>query len=302
MSKPTLVIMAAGMGSRYGGLKQLDPVGPHGEIILDYSIFDAIRAGFGKLVCIIRRDFEEAFRERVIERFSHKITAECVFQALDNLPEGFIPPPGREKPWGTGQAVLCARQAVTENFCVINADDFYGRETFDLMARFLEKTPVDQAHFAMAGYRLDRTLSEHGSVSRGICVVDESGFLTRIEERTRIFKSENGAIDRTEEDRPVNLTGAEVASMNFWGFTPALFPALEESFVEFLRLHGSDPKEEIYIPKVVGSLIAEKRASVQVIPTPSEWFGITYREDKPTVQTALQSLTKRGIYPENLWA
>ena len=292
---PTLLVLAAGMGSRYGGLKQLDPVGPSGETILDYAVYDAAQAGFRRVVFVIRRDFEQAFREKVAAKYAERIAVDFVFQAIDALPAGFTPPAGREKPWGTGHAVWCARDAIREPFAVVGADDFFGRDAFQQLARFLSALPAaaqKPAPFSMVGYRLDRTLSEHGSVSRGICDVAPDGRLRGIVERTAI---DTAQIGRGE------LTGAETVSMNCFGFTPALFPALDEQLADFLRTRGNEPKSEFYLPAAVSTMIARREATVQVLPTTGDWFGVTNRDDRPRVVASLAALVHRGEYPARLF-
>jgi NDP-sugar pyrophosphorylase family protein len=310
---PTLVVLAAGMGSRYGGLKQIDPVGPGGETVLDYAVFDAARAGFGRVVFVIRRDFEALFREKIGARYAGRIAVDYVFQALDALPAGFAAPAGREKPWGTGHAVWCARDAVRENFAVINADDFYGADSFAQLARFL--TAAGGGEFAMVGFRLANTLSEHGLVSRGVCATEAGGALRSIVEHTGIAPAEVGAGRK--------FSGDETVSMNCWGFTPALFAGLDAQFREFLGSVGAaapsprseanrgegaaapvkpDPlKAEFYLPAAVSTMIARGEARVRVLPTESAWFGVTYREDKPRVQAAIADLVAAGRYPAQLW-
>jgi hypothetical protein len=300
--KPTLVVMAAGMGSRYGGLKQIDPMGPSGETILDYSVFDALRAGFGKVVFIIRPDFEEAFRNGVGAKFADKITVDYAFQTLDRLPAGFSVPEGREKPWGTTHAILCARDVVKEPFAVINADDFYGRTSFAVLQDYLTSLPNDSAAYSMVGFTLKNTLSEHGTVTRGVCKTDAHGFLTEIEEMTKIGSGPSG-VSNTKEDGTVSpLTGLEPVSMNMWGFSPHLFNQLGSLFEEFLTAHGRELKGECYIPLSVGELVKREQASCKVLPTDSTWFGVTYREDKPVVQASIASLTASGAYPPALWS
>jgi UTP-glucose-1-phosphate uridylyltransferase len=292
--QPTLLVMAAGMGSRYGGLKQIDAVGPHGEAIIDYSIHDALRAGFGKLVFVIRRDIEAPFREAIGGKFEKRIAVDYVFQELDKLPDGFSIPAGRTKPWGTTQAILMAEEVVREPFAAINADDFYGRESFQVMADFLRAGGTD---YAMVGYTLRNTLSEHGSVSRGVCECDAADYLRAVVELTKVEKRGRGA---QAEDRA--LSGDELVSMNFWGFTPALFPQLREHFNAFLRRSGQELKSECYIPTTVNELVAANAAHVKVLRTPASWFGITYKEDKPLVVASIRQLIARGDYPEMLWA
>ena len=284
---PTLVVLAAGMGSRYGGLKQLDPVGPLGEIILDYSVRDALAAGFGKVVFVIRREMAELFREAVGVRYEGIIEVAYAFQELEPLPGGWVSPPGRTKPWGTGQAVLSAASVVREPFAVINADDYYGPSGFQALSGFLsDKT---EGHYAMVGYRLDRTLSENGTVSRGICSVDGEGRLLEITERTSIARRADRVIE-AEGNPLLALTGEEPVSMNFWGFTPDLFAKLERLFQEFLEERGEDLKAEFYLPAAVSSLIAAGEVMVTMLGTPDAWYGLTYPEDKPAVVEALASL------------
>ena len=302
--KPTLVVLAAGMGSRYGGLKQVDPVGPSGEAILDYSIFDAERAGFGKVVFIIRRDFEAEFKSRVGRKYEGILPVEYCYQDITDLPAPFTVPEGRMKPWGTAHAIRAARNTVKEPFAAINADDFYGRDAFAKLATFLSSSQLSthnlqRMHFAMVGYRLDLTLSENGSVARGICQVKD-GKLASVTEMTKLVRVPGGAENREDEANPVKLTGKERVSMNLWGFTPALFTALETRFPAWLEKNGSAPKAEWYIPFVVDELIHEGKADVEVLPTDSSWFGVTYREDKPFVSTEIAKLVAAGEYPSNL--
>ncbi|MBP5227971.1 MAG: NTP transferase domain-containing protein [Kiritimatiellae bacterium] len=301
--KPTLVILAAGMGSRYGGLKQVDPVGPGGETIMDYSVFDAVRAGFGRVVFVIRRDFEAVFRERIGAKYAHAVEIDYAFQDKADLPAGFTLPPDREKPWGTAHAVRAARGAVDTPFAAINADDFYGRDAFQKVADFLAAPQPSGGplHFAMVGYKLDLTLSDNGSVARGICHVDEAGRLTSVVEMTKLVRTPEGAENREDPAAPVRLTGQERVSMNLWGFTPALFDVLESRFPVWLEAHQGQPKAEWYIPFVVDELIHEGKAEVTVLPTDSSWFGVTYREDKPFVVGEIAKLIQAGEYPETLW-
>lgn len=297
--KPTLVILAAGMGSRYGGLKQLDEVGPNGEAIIDYSLFDAIRAGFGKVVFIIRRDFEDAFKERFDRKLTGKINVEYVFQELTDLPSGFSVPAGREKPWGTGHAIRAAREVVKEPFSAINADDFYGFEAYQTVARFLTGDVADN-QYAMVGYRLDNTLSENGSVSRGLCVTNAQQNLVDIEELTQIT-SENEGIFYYKDNEKVGLKGYETVSMNFWGFHPSLFTHLEEGFVSFLKEKGNEMKSEFFIPMYVDELIKAEKTEVKVLTSNASWFGVTYQEDKPVVKDRINQLIAEGKYPSKLW-
>lgn len=297
--KPTLVIMAAGMGSRYGGLKQIDPVGPHGEIVIDYSVFDAMRAGFGKVVFIIRRDIEQAFREAVEPHFKGRIPLDYAFQALDDLPSGFTVPEGRQKPWGTAHAIRACRQVIREPFGVINADDFYGRDAYAALAGVLTQRRVDEARYALVGFRIANTLSEHGAVSRGVCRVQD-GRLGGVTERTHIERRQ-GVVQYQADGRWHDLAEHAVVSMNMWGFTPALFPQLEEVFTRFLRESGSQVKSECYIPSVVDQLITGGQAVVDVVETSSRWLGMTYPEDKPLVKAGIQALIDAGEYPAQLW-
>jgi UTP-glucose-1-phosphate uridylyltransferase len=286
----TLVVLAAGMGSRYGGLKQLDPVGPSGEIILDYSVSDALDAGFSKVVFVIRRGMLELFQDTVGSRYEGKLLVEYAFQELEPLPGGRVSPPGREKPWGTGHAVLAARHVVRGPFAVINADDYYGPSGFGELADFLKAAHT--GCYAMVGYRLDRTLSEHGSVSRGICQSDASGYLTQIIERTSISRIDKGIV--AEGTPPIVLGGEEPTSMNFWGFMPDVFEHLDRLFEEFLDEREGDPKAEFYLPAAVSSLIASSEASVRLLHSKDPWFGLTYPEDRPHVMDALKGIKELG--------
>ena len=297
--KPTLVVLAAGMGSRYGGLKQVDPVGPSGEAILDYSVFDAIRGGFGKVVFIIRKDFEAEFKEKVGSKYEGMIPVDYCFQDINDLPEPYKVPEGRTKPWGTAHATRAARNVVKEPFAVINADDFYGRDAFAKLGSFL--SAAQSMHLAMVGYRLDLTLSENGSVARGICKVSADGELEGVTEMTKLVRVPGGAENREDEANPVKLTGEERVSMNLWGFTPELFEALEARFPAWLEKNGAAPKSEWYIPFVVDELIHEGKADVEVLPTDSNWFGVTYREDKPFVTAEIGKLVAAGEYPQSLF-
>jgi len=298
---PALLILAAGMGSRYGGLKQIDPVGPGGETVLDYSVYDALAAKFGKLVFVIRRDFEQAFREKAGRRFESKVDVRYVYQELDRLPGGHKAPAGREKPWGTGHAVWCAGADLTEPFAVINADDYYGADSFRQLGRFLASTDVAgrPARCCMIGFRLVNTLSEFGSVSRGICTVDAQGFLTNVNEVTGI---DHTHLEAGGSASPARFSGDEIVSMNCWGFTPAIFPSLERQFTGFLAAHGHGLKSEFYIPSAVTGLINAGEATVSILPTSSSWFGVTYREDRPRVVASLQALVQSGVYPASLWS
>jgi len=299
MTKPTLVILAAGMGSRYGGLKQLDEVGPNGEAIIDYSLFDAIRAGFGKVVFIIRHDFENAFKARFEFKLKGKIEVEYVFQELTDMPSVFSVPEGREKPWGTGHAIRSARNVVNTPFAAINADDFYGVEAYSTVAKFLTvDVTIDQ--YAMVGYRMDKTLSENGSVSRGLCVPDSDGNLVNIDELTKITSESEGIFYYRDENR-IPLKGEEIVSMNFWGFHPSLFDHLEQGFVNFLKEKGSEMKSEFFIPMFVDDLIKSGKTKVKILTSNASWFGVTYQEDKPVVKERIQQLIGKGKYPSSLW-
>ena len=299
--KPSLVVLAAGIGSRYGGLKQIDPIGPSGESIIDYSIFDAVRAGFGKIVFIIRKEIEYAFRESIGNKFERLIQIKYVFQDLNALPNGFSIPKGRVKPWGTAHAVLMAKKAVNEPFAVINADDFYGKSAFQLIADYLfSAKDTDYADFSMVGFILKNTLSDFGSVSRGVSICDDNSNLTDIVERTDIRK-EKEKIFYVEGETKYPLTGEEVVSLNMWGFTPVIFNYIEEMFAEFLSTGGNELKSEFYIPFVVDQLIKSNKAKVKVLKSYDSWFGITYKEDKPYVVNSIKKLVGNGEYPEKLF-
>jgi hypothetical protein len=297
MTKPTLLVLAAGMGSRYGGLKQIDPVGPGGETIIDYSIHDAMRAGFGKLVFVIRRDIEAAFRETIGARFEKRLPVEYVFQELDKLPAGFTVPPGRTKPWGTTHAILMAEDVIREPFAAINADDFYGASAFRVLAEHLQSGSPD---YCMVGFILRKTLSEFGSVARGVCRTTPDGLLQGVTELTKIEPDGAGAKYTGADGSVQRLTGDETVSMNMWGFTPGIFPQLREQLIAFLRQQGNDLKSECYIPTVVNSLVAAGQARCRVLRSADSWFGVTYREDRPRVVESVRALIARGDYPERL--
>jgi len=299
--KPTLLVLAAGMGSRYGGLKQIDPMGPSGETILDYSVFDAIRAGFGKVVFIIRPDFEQDFRERIAAKFAAQIEVGFAFQTLDRLPQGFTVPVGREKPWGTTHAILCAQDAVHTPFAVINADDFYGRDSYATLGQYLAGLQNSELTYAMVGFTLKYTLSDHGTVARGVCQADSEGLLTDIQELTKIAKTATGAENRTEDGVVTRLNGEEPVSMNMWGFTPSIFPLLANDFSTFLQAKGQELKSESYIPLSVGNLVKSQQASCRILRTTAAWFGVTYREDKAMVQASILEQVRQGNYPTSLW-
>lgn len=298
--KPTLFVLAAGMGSRYGGLKQLDGVGTSGETIMDYSVFDAMRAGFGKVVFVIRKDFEDDFRNIVLSKYQDKIPCEICFQSIDKLPAGFTPNPDRTKPWGTNHAVLMGKELIHEPFAVINADDFYGKESFQVLADFLTSVEGKRGQWCMVGYRVQNTLSENGSVSRGVCSTDKNGYLTDVVERTKIEEvgkkviyTENGV----DTELPLNTP----VSMNMWGFTPEYFEMAEQGFIQFLKTNEKELKAEYYIPTMVNNAIIEGKATCKVLDTPSKWFGVTYAEDRPQVVMKINELVHKGIYPTKLF-
>jgi dTDP-glucose pyrophosphorylase len=297
--RPALLVLAAGMGSRYGGLKQIDPVGPSGETIMDYSIFDALRAGFGRVVFVIRRDMEEAFRSTIGARFESRVPVAYAFQELDDLPAGFRVPEGRTKPWGTAQAILAARAVVHEPFAVINADDFYGAQGYRALAAHFECGAAD---YAMVGFVLRNTLSEFGSVARGICDVNAEGFLRGVVETIGIERDGGGAKISDGTGPETTLRGDEVVSMNMWGFAPGVFAQLDAYFRAFLAERGADLKAECYLPSAVADFIAKGEARVKVLPSGDAWFGVTYREDRPRVMESLRDLVRAGCYPETLWA
>jgi len=299
MTKPTLLVLAAGMGSRYGGLKQIDPVGPADETIIDYSIYDAMRAGFGKLVFVIRKDIEQQFKEIVGARFERRIAVEYVFQELDKLPPGCSLPAGRTKPWGTTHAILMAADTIGEPFAAINADDFYGAEAYRLLAQHLTSGTTD---YAMVGFILRNTLSKFGSVARGVCRVDENNHLKSVVEMMKIEPDGGGAKNTDAAGQITKLTGEEAVSMNFWGFTPALFPQLKTQFEAFLKKSGNELKSECYIPSTVNDLVVVGQAKVKVLRTNDFWFGVTYREDRPQVVESIRQLIAQGKYPEKLWS
>jgi len=302
--KPTLVVLAAGMGSRYGGLKQVDPVGPSGEAILDYSVFDAMRGGFGKVVFIIRHDFENEFKAKVGAKYEGLLPVDYCYQDIADLPAPFTVPEGRSKPWGTAHATRAARNVVHEPFAVINADDFYGRDAFAKLGAFLSSPAAEDGvlHFAMVGYRLDLTLSENGSVARGVCDVAADGTLRGVREMTKLVRAGDIAENRENPDAPDKVPLDARVSMNLWGFTPGLFTELEKRFPEWLSVNGSKEKSEWYIPFVVDELIHEGKADCRVLPTDSSWFGVTYREDRPYVVSEIAKLVAAGEYPANLLA
>ena len=302
--KPTLLLLAAGMGSRYGGLTQLDGLGPNGETIMDYSIYDAIKAGFGKIVFVIRKDFEKEFKEKVLSKYEGHIPAELVFQSLDALPEGYAVPEGREKPWGTNHAVMMAKDVIKEPFCVINCDDFYNRDSFMVIGKFLSELPENSKNaYAMVGFRVGNTLSENGTVARGVCSTDENGLLTTVVERTEIMRVEGKVSYKDEEGQWVAIEDNTPVSMNMWGFSPDYFDYSEEYFKDFLadEKNRTNLKAEFFIPLMVNKLINDKTATVKVLDTTSKWFGVTYSADREGTVERIQSLVNEGVYPSKLF-
>lgn len=303
MQKPTLLILAAGMGSRYGSLKQMDGLGPGGETIMDYSIYDAIRAGFGKVVFVIRNSFADDFKSVFSkERYQRKIEVEYVMQELDKIPSAFKLNPERTKPWGTNHAVMMAADAIKEPFAVINADDYYGRHAFAVLGEFLTSVTGKQNDYCMVGYQLGKTLSELGAVSRGVCSADANGYLTTVVERTHIERIDGVIKYKDENGNMVAVDDKATVSMNMWGFTPDYFAHSDQMFADFLRAKGDDPKSEFFIPLVVNNLVASKTAKLKVLTTDSEWFGVTYQGDRPKVVEKLNALITKGEYPAKLWS
>lgn len=299
--KPTLFVLAAGMGSRYGGLKQLDPLGPHGETIMDYSIYDAINSGFGKVVFVIRKDFEQDFREKILSKYEGHIPVEVVFQSTDKLPEGYTCPADRTKPWGTNHAVLMGREVINEPFSVINADDFYGRDAFRVIAQELSRPRDSKGDYCMVGFRVGNTMTENGSVARGVCQTKD-GLLTSVVERTAISYDENGNIVFTDENGELQtLDPATPVSMNLWGFTPDYFDYSDREFRNFLDRDINTPKAEYFIPLAIDTLINSGEATVKVLDTDSRWFGVTYAADRPGVVEKFAELHSNGTYPEKLF-
>lgn len=299
--KPTLLVLAAGMGSRYGGNKQLDEVGPSGETIIDYSIYDAIRAGFGRIVFVIRRDIEEQVKERFVDRLQGKIEVDYVFQEITNLPEGVKVAPDRAKPWGTSHAILVAKEKIKEPFGVINADDYYGVDSFKILRDFLVDDK-DPNNYCIVGYKLGNTLSDHGHVNRGVCKVDEKGFLSHIVETRQIEKTKEGVMAPGLNGDPVVFTGNEVVSMNLWGFKPSCFDFLEKEFRNFINKHGMDPKSELDIPTSVDRYVKSGEITIQILMSNERWFGVTYREDKPFVVESIKKMIRKGIYPARIYS
>jgi UTP-glucose-1-phosphate uridylyltransferase len=296
--KLTLLVLAAGMGSRYGGLKQIDPVGPGGEAIIDYSVFDAMRAGFDKLVFVIRHDIEDAFKETIGKRFEGRISVEYVYQEL-NSPPGHVVPPARKKPWGTGHAILMAADTIREPFAVINADDFYGARSYRVLAEHLRSNTED---YSMVGFILRNTVSEFGSVARGICNVDKEGCLDTVTEYLKIEKRPEGIRYTDPEGKIHPMTGDEIVSMNMWGFSPSLFDYLRRDWKQFITTRGHEEKSEFFIPTVVNNLVESKQKKLKVLHSPAQWFGVTYREDRPVVIDSIRKLIASGEYPEKLWS
>jgi NDP-sugar pyrophosphorylase family protein len=292
--------MAAGMGSRYGGLKQIDPMGPNGETLMEYSVYDAIRAGFGRVVFIIRKEFADTFRETVGSKFADRIEVAYAFQELDALPAGYLVPEGRVKPWGTGQAILSCKDVVDEPFAVQNADDYYGVEAYKVIADELLAMGAESTDSCMVGFQLKNTLSEYGSVSRGVCET-AAGYLTDIVERLKIERNDTGAVQYFEDESPVDMTGEEICSMNFWGFTPKFFQALERRFVSFLEAEGTELKSEWLIPPIIDDMIKAGDTRVKVLSSRDSWFGVTYPADKPRVVESLAAMHDSGKYPMQLW-
>lgn len=304
MSRPELIVMAAGIGSRYGGLKQIEPVGPNGEIILDYSIYDAKLAGFGKVIFVITQEIEQAFRARIDETVGNHCETVFVNQELDDLPEGYFTPATRRKPWGTAHAVLSCRDLIDGPFAVINADDFYGRAAFQGLSAYLKSTGDHDKSlaFCMVGYLLKNTLTEHGHVARGVCKINQDGYLVEVRERTRIEKRHGEVMYSEDGNSWQSIPGDSVVSMNTWGFTPGLFPELENRFVQFLNINADDLSEpEYFLPDVVNQLLAENQATVKVLPSNDRWFGATYREDMDWVKQSIDQLIKQGKYPRKVW-
>lgn len=299
--KPTLFILAAGMGSRYGGLKQLDGLGPNGETIMDYSVYDALRAGFGKIVFVIRKDFEQDFRDKVVAKYQGHVPVEIVFQEIDALPEGFTVPEGRTKPWGTGHATLMGKTAINEPFGVINADDYYGPESFVALADFLKNAEGKKGEYCMIGFKIENTLSENGGVSRGLCQVSAEGFLTGVNECHNIRHEGDKLMQTLADGTDAPFPAGAAVSMNMWGFTPDFFDYSEAAFIEFLKAHGSELKSEFYIPTVVNDLIQAGKITLKVIETPSRWFGVTFAADRPATVDRFKALAAEGVYPSPLY-
>lgn len=299
--KPTLFILAAGMGSRYGGLKQLDPLGPSGETIMDYSVYDAIRAGFGKIVFVIRHDFEDDFREKVLNKYAGHVDVDVVFQETSSTPEGFFPNPERTKPWGTGHAVLMGKDVIREPFAVINADDYYGRDSFRILADFLRSVAGKKGEYCMVGFKIGNTLSENGGVSRGVCTVSPEGYLTTVTECHGIHAVNDRILYNLPDGGEGEIPAEAKVSMNMWGFTPDYFDYSEKAFIEFLQQHGQELKSEFYIPTVVNNLINDGSITLKVEETPDKWFGVTFAADRDATVAQFRALVDAGVYPEKLF-
>lgn len=301
-TKPALVIMAAGMGSRYGGLKQMDPVGPNGEPIIDYSIYDALKAGFDHVVFIIKKEIEKEFRDVIGKKVEEKTHVTYVFQDINDLPEGFTAPSNREKPWGTGQAVLCCKDHIKTPFAVINADDLYGRGSYQVLYEFLENIKDPSVKdYSLVGYVLKNTLTDHGTVARGVCKANTEGYLEEINERLRIKRFPDSVKYENEDGSWTDLSENSIVSLNFWGFAPSIFEELETGFVDFLKADETDiEKAEFLLPNFAGDLLKANRATFKVLPTQERWYGVTYREDMPRVRLAVEKMIEEGLYPKNL--
>lgn len=299
--KPTLLVLAAGLGSRYGGLKQLDGLGPNGETIMDYSIYDAVKAGFGKVVFVIRRSFQEEFREKIAKKYEHLLPIEIVFQDLNDLPEGFELNPDRVKPWGTNHALMMGKSVISEPFAVINADDFYGRKSYQVICDYLSKLGNSNNKYCMVGYRVGNTLSESGTVARGVCETDSNDLLTSIVERTQIKRIDGVVKYKDENDAWVSIPDDKPVSMNMFGFTPDYFKYSDDFFVEFLKKNEDNLKAEFFIPTLVNDLIVADKAEMKVLDTTSQWFGVTYIEDRPIVVSKFKELVDKGEYPSPLF-
>jgi len=299
--KPTLLVLAAGLGTRYGGLKQIDSVGPNGETLIDYCLYDGVRAGFGKIVFVIRHYFEEAFKAKISSKYAGFVEVAHAYQELDACLGSYKLTQDREKPWGTGHAILVSREAIEEPFAVVNADDYYGANAFDVMARFLTAPDRAGEEYAMVGYTLRNTLSEYGSVARGVCRCDEGMYLKEVVERKEVRKTPAGAEFLDGDGTPQALTGNEIVSLNLWGFQPSIFAHLQAQFARFLANRGHEPNAEFFIPSAVDELIHSGKATVKVLPTHDSWFGITYRQDRAIAVRCMRDLIDKGVYPEKLW-
>lgn len=299
--KPTLFILAAGMGSRYGGLKQLDGLGPSGETIMDYSVYDALRAGFGKIVFVIRHDFEDEFREKVVKKYEGHVPVEVVYQDIKKIPEGYEVNPERSKPWGTNHAVLMGKDVIKEPFAVINADDYYGAESFQILADFLKGVEGKKDEYCMIGFKIENTLSENGGVSRGLCEVSPEGNLTGVTECHGIQRKGDGLVQTLADGSETSFPEGANVSMNMWGFTPDYFGYSEKAFDKFLAEHSKELKSEFYIPTVVNNLIEQDKIKLKVLETPSKWFGVTFAADRPATVAQFEKLVEEGVYPQKLF-